>query len=402
MGAACNAGALSDVTILDLTRVLSGPFGTSWLGDMGAKIIKFENPKEGDSTRYALPFSNGESVYYATINRNKKPVTLNLKSEKGREMFLRMVEKADVVAENFRPGVMERLHLGIDELKKVNPKIVLASLSGYGQTGPYAQRPGYDVVGQGMGAIMSLTGFPEDPPTKAGPSLGDIAAGMNFALAILAAVHHARSTGEGQWVEVSLVDSVLALCTQDYIDYGLTKKLPKRLGNNYSLWCPYGTYKAADGYYQIGVGTEKHFQILCEQILRMPELVSDPRYNGQAVRIENRADIDAIMADWSAGLTVAEAVNALNAASIPACPVYDFADVEADENFTVYREMVRHMQHPVIGDISYLNCPIRFSESGLVEPQAAQSMGACNEEIYGSWLGMSRTDLDELHTEGVI
>ena len=378
-------GPLQGLTIVDLTRVLSGPYGMSWMGDMGATIIKVENPIGGDATRNDRPFINGTSNYFATINRNKKCVTLNLKDPKGKEMFLELVKQADVVTENFRPGTMEKLGLGYEELCKVNEKIILASISGYGQTGPYAHRPGYDAVSQAMGGIMSLTGFPGNPPTKCGTSIGDVAAGMNMVIGILAALYRVQTTGKGERLEVALVDSVLSLITQDYIEYAHSKKLPVLLGNNYSLWCPYGTYKAKDRYYTIAVGTQEQWRKLCTAILGQPELGDDPRYESQAARVEHRAEVDALINAWAENLTAKEAVEQLNQASVPSALLYNFADIEADENFTVHRQMIKHMEHPIIGDIPYINMPIRFQESGLVEPTAAGSLGQFNEEVYGEW-----------------
>lgn len=397
-----NKGPLQGVTVLDLTCVLSGPYGTSWLSDMGATVIKVENPLNGDATRASGPFINGCSNYYATVNRNKKCVTLNLKDPVGKKMFLDLVQQVDVLTENFKPGTMEKLGFGYETMKKVNPKLVYASISGYGQNGPYSHRPGYDVVAQAMGGIMSYTGFAENPPTKCGPSIGDITAGMNLVVGVLAALYRAKTTGEGERVEVSLVDSVLALTTQDYIDYGHTKNLPQRLGNGYSLWCPYGSYKAKDRYYSIGIGTEKHWEIFCRDILKRPELINDPDFCDHPVRVKNRERTDAIVDAWAQQLTAAQVVDILNAHGIPGALVYDYSDIEADENFTVHRQMIKHMQHPVMGDISYINIPVRFQEAGLVEPEAAGSLGQFNEEVYGKYLGLSKEEVEQLRANGTI
>ncbi|MBE6918739.1 MAG: CoA transferase [Ruminococcaceae bacterium] len=395
-------GALHGIKILDLTCVLSGPFGTSWLSDMGAEIIKVENPVAGDATRAGGPFVNGCSNYFATVNRNKRNVTINLKDPKGKEMLLELVKQVDVVAENFKPGTMDKLGLGYEVLRSVNEKIILASISGYGQNGPYASRPGYDVVAQAMGGIMSYTGFPENPPTKCGPSIGDITAGMNLAIGILAALVRQKMTGKGEWVEVSLVDSVLALTTQDYIDYGHTKNLPPRIGNGYSLWCPYGTYMAADRAFAIGVGMERQWATFCTDIIHKPELIDDPRFCDPITRVQNRAETDALVYEWCGRITAEEAVDQLNAVGIPGALVYNYADIEADENFTVHRQMIKHMQHPVIGDIAYINTPIRFRESGLVEPRPAGALGQFNEEVFGEYLGMSAEEVAQLKKNGTI
>lgn len=395
-------GPLEGVKILDLTCVLSGPFGTSWLSDMGADVIKVENPSGGDATRISMPIINGASNYFASVNRNKKCITLNLKDPTGKQMFLDIVKQVDVLTENFKPGTMKKLGLDYETLKTINPKLVYASISGYGQNGPYAHRPGYDVVAQSMGGIMSYTGYPESGPTKCGPSIGDVTAGMNLVIGVLAALYRAKTTGKGERVDVSLVDSVLALTSQDYYDYGFSKKLPQRLGNGYSLWCPYGTYKAKDRYYSIGVGTKKHWEVFCTEILKRPELIDDPMFCNDTVRVKNRAKTDALVNGWAQKLPATEVVDALNAAGIPSALVYDYADIEADEHFTVHRQMIKHMQHPIIGDISYINIPVRFTESGLKEPEAAGSLGQFNEEVYSTYLGLSKEELEVLRQNGTI
>lgn len=396
-----NNGPLAGVKILDLTRVLSGPLATAWLSDMGAEVIKLEQPGVGEQIRVAEPIINGESAYFATLNRNKRTITLDLKNEKGKEIFLRLVQDVDVVTENFRPDVMERLGLGYERLRSVNPRIVLASLSGYGSNSPYADRAAYDTISQGMGGIMSITGFPDAPPTKCGPSIGDVSAGMNLVIGVLAALYHARETGEGQHVEVALVDSVLALCTQDFIEYGVRGHVPGRTGNHYRNWCPYGTYKAKDGYYQLGVGTDRHYRDLCVRVLDRPDMPEDERYATQPQRVRHRSEVEAVLNEWAAERTVQEVVAALNAANVPASPVYDLGDVSRDEHFTVHRQMIRHMEHPVIGDVPYVNMPVRFSATPLVEPRPSAALGEHNQEVYES-IGLSKDDLMELRKAGTI
>lgn len=392
-------GPLEGLKILDMTRVLSGPLATSWLSDMGASVIKVEDPNGGDSTRGVDGYCN----YFATFNRNKRCVTLNLKDPKGKEMFLELVKKSDVVAENFRPGTMEKLGLGFDVLRSVNEKIVLASISGYGQTGPYSHRPGYDVVGQAMGGIMSLTGEADGRPLKCGPSIGDTTAGMNMVVGILAALYRVNATGKGERVEVSLVDSVLALCSADYVKYAETGELPKRWGNDYGGWCPYGGgFEAVGGYFNIGVGTDKHWQLFCEKVIGRPELGTDPRFINHEARVEHRAETNKLVADWCIDLPIKEAVETLNKAGVPAAQIYDFADIRADENFTVHRQMIKQLADPVVGEFSYVNTPNRFLESGLVEPRPAGKLGQYNEEVYGEYLGLSPAEVAELKKNGTI
>lgn len=394
-------GPLSGITVLDLTRVVAGPFCTGWLGDMGATVIKIENPGDGgDHTRASEPIVGGVSAWYAALNRNKKTVTLNLKDPEGKALFLELVKKANVVTENFRPGVMDRLGLGYEDLAAVNPKIIFASVSGYGSYGPYSQRPGYDVISQGMGGIMSLTGFPDGQPTKVGTTLGDITAGMNMAIGILAALQSVHTTGKGQKLEVALVDSVFALCPFEFLHYGITGQVPPRRGNHYNIWCPYGTFKAADGYYQLGVGTEKHFRLLC-QVMGKPELPEDPRFQDHIARMANKDTLYPIIDAWAAQYTVEQVVEMLNGVGVPSSGVYDLADIAADPHFT-QREMIKTMDHPQIGTFSYVNMPVRFFGTPLVQPQNAGALGEYNEQVYTQLLGLGEDRLRALKEKGVI
>ena len=392
-------GPLAGLKVLDLTRVLSGPMATSWLSDMGASVIKVEDPNGGDSTRG----TEGYSHYYATFNRSKRCVTLNLKDPKGKEMFLELVRQVDVVTENFRPGTMEKLGLSFDELRAVNERIVLVSISGYGQTGPYSQRPGYDAVGQAMGGIMSATGEVGGGPLKCGPSVGDVTAGMNMVVGVLAALYRVNATGKGERVEVSLVDSVLALCADDFVYYEENGAQGPRLGNDYGGWCPYGGgFRAVGGYFNMGVGTDKQWGLFCEKVLGRPELASDPRFIDHDARWGNRDETYKLVTDWCTDLPVRAAVEALNQAGVPAAQVYDYADIEADEHFTVHRQMIKRVPDPVGGEIRYVNIPTRFRESGLVEPRAAGFLGQYNEEVYGEFLGLSPEEVAELKKNGTI
>jgi formyl-CoA transferase len=298
---------------------------------------------------------------------------------------------------------MARLGLGFEDLRAVNEKIVMVSISGYGQTGPYSQRPGYDVVGQAMGGIMSITGEADGRPMKCGPSIGDISSGMNMVIGVLAAMYRVKETGKGEWVDISLVDSVLGLCSSDYLGYHKDGVMPPRRGNNYGFWVPYGgCYQAADGYFNVGVGAEKYWKLLCENVLGRPELATDPRFCDHPARVEHREETDKLIADWCAELPVAEAVERLNKGGVPAAKVYDFADIDADEHFTVHRKMVRTMEHPILGELHYVSVPPIFKEAGLSDPTPADLMGQSNEAVYGECLGLTPEDLAELKKQGVI
>lgn len=397
-----NSGALSDVVVLDLSRVVAGPISTCLLADMGAEVIKIENPHDGGDhyTRASAPFVDGISVWYATLNRNKKCITLNLKSEQGRQMFFDLVKKADVVTENFRPGVMDRLEIGYEELKKANPRIVLASISGYGSCGPYCERPGYDVVAQGMGGIMSVTGFPGNPPTRVGVMLGDLTAGMNLTIGILAALHRARITGQGQKLEVALVDSIFSMCAREFASYAATGIVPGLSGNRDGLWCPYGTYSAKDGNYQLGIGTDAQFRVLCD-VMEQPNLARDPRYETHEKRKENEDDLENTINAWGQNFTVRQMVDKLNAVGIPSCPVYDMAAIDRDPHFYA-RDMIKTMQLNEQSQMRYVNMPIRFSETPIVAPTAPGELGQCNEEVYSRFLGLDKDSINKLHEDGVI
>ena len=280
-------GALSDIKILDLTRVLSGPFATMWLGDLGAEVIKIETPVKGDDARFTPIHVNGNSTFFAAINRNKRSITLNLKAPEGKEMFLEMVKQADVVISNYRPGVMERLGLGYDVLSAVNEKIIYATISGFGQKGKYAMRPAYDIVAQGMGGIMSTTGVENGDPIRVGASISDITAGMNTVIGILAALHARTLTGRGQSIDVAMVDSTLALMPSENMRYFISGGLVPRTGHRYIGNAPYGVFKAKDRFFIIACGSDKLFYQFCDKVLNQPELKDDERFKIMTKRSDN-------------------------------------------------------------------------------------------------------------------
>jgi formyl-CoA transferase len=242
-----NRDAFLGVRVLDMSRVLAGPFCGMILADMGAEVIKLEVPGSGDDSREFPPFIGGESLYYVNLNRGKRSITLNLKKEQGKVIFRKLVKRCDVLIENFRPGTMERLGLGYEELKKVNPRLVYAAISGFGQTGPYRDRPGYDIIGQAMGGLLSITGWPDSPPTRSGTAIGDILSSLFCCIGILAALNVRGRTGEGQMVDVSLVDSVFAALENIPQKYYVEGHIPSRIGNRYEFIYPYDTFRARDG-----------------------------------------------------------------------------------------------------------------------------------------------------------
>ena len=397
-------GALSGITVLDLTRVLAGPYCTMLLGDMGANIIKIENPDGGDDTRAWTPLVNEESLYFANINRNKRSVTLNLKSREGKEMFLELVRKADVVVENFRPGVMKKLGIDYEVLKKVNESIIYASVSGFGSYGPYSDRPGYDIIAQAMGGLMSITGSEEGPPTRVGTSVGDETSGMNLTIGILAALFSRQNTGKGQYLEVALVDSVVAFTSISFYKCMNGGEVPTRMGNEDILLCPFSVYRAKDGDFALCCGNQKLFESFCSEVLKKPELILDERFKDTKARsdIKNKNAFRLIIEEWSSQYTVEENTAQLVAAGIPSAPVYDAAQIMADEHISKVREMFPKVQHPAIGEMTIMGNPIKFSDTKVSIEVPAPLLGQHNEEILGSMLGLEKQKLQALKQSGVI
>lgn len=394
--------ALEDLTVLDLTRVVAGPYCTSILGDMGAKVIKIEIPGKGDDARAYDPHVNGESVYYANLNRNKLGVTLNLKKPKGKEIFLELVKKADIVVENYRPGVMDRLGIGYDVLKEVNDQIIYAAVSGFGSYGPYSQRPGYDIISQAMGGLMSVTGEEGSSPTRSGNAMGDILGGMNLTIGILAAVNARRLIGHGQRVDVSLVDSVVASLENAFERYHCSGEIPKRMGNAYASIAPYDSYRAKDGYVIIACGNQKLYEKFCNEVIHMPEMITDERFLTIPLRVKNNKIQKQYIESWTAKYTVDEVVDLALAKGIPAGPIYDVKQIVEDEHISKAREMFLDVDHPVIGKMKVNGNPIKLMDTMPDVQIPAPTLGQYNDFVYGEMLNMSKQEVEDLAKNGVI
>ena len=359
-------GALRDLRIIDLTQMLAGPFGSMMLADHGAEVIKVEAP-EGDMTRAAGPFRADDAQkvlggYFQSINRNKKSVCLDLKAEAGRAAFKALVRDADAVVENFRAGVMERLGLGYEVLREINPRLVYGALRGFGdqRTGasPYADWPAFDVVAQAMGGIMAITGPDAATPTKVGPGVGDIVPGMMLAFGVLAAIHHARRTGEGQFVDVSMVDAMLAVCERAVWQHSVLGAVAGPEGNHHPFLCPFGMFPAADGFITVAAQQDAFFKILCEAV-GADELLADPRFESAKARSENRLALIAALSDHTGRLTKAELMLRLGG-RIPFGPVMDIAEIEADPHFAA-REMIVEVEQPGSTPIRIAGAPIKMT-----------------------------------------
>lgn len=398
---AVSSGALQGVRILDLTRVLAGPFCTMLLGDMGAEIIKIEEPGKGDDTRGYPPFLNGYSTYFTNLNRNKKSITLDLKKPEAKETFLELVKTVDVVIENYKPGTMEKLGLSYEKAKTVNPAIIYASISGFGQYGPYKDRPGYDIIGQAMGGLMSVSGWPDSPPTRSGTAMGDILGGLNCCIGILAALKSRDNTGVGQHVDVSLVDSVVSSMETIIQLYLVEGRIPSRIGNRYEFIYPYDSFEAADGWVVIGVGGDEVWKRFCKAIDRA-DLLADASLAINKDRVANNQRLKGIVTEWTSARTVDDIVELLLAHSVPCSPIYTIDKVVNDPHIAGAREMIVEMDHPIEGKMKVINCPIKFSDTKPTIRSTAPHLGEHTELVLQELLGMSKDEVARLKKSGAL
>ena len=396
-----NKGLLEGIVVLDLTRVLAGPYCGTLIADMGATVIKVENPIGGDDSRSMGPFINGNSVYYANFNRSKLGCTLNLKTSEGKEIFKELVKKADIIIENYRPGTMEKLGLGYDELKKENPAIIYGAVSGFGHTGPLSKRAGYDIIGQAMGGLMSTTGWPGGPATRSGTPLGDVLGGLNLAIGILAALVNREKTGLGEKVDVALVDSVASAMENITMIYQATGRIPQRIGNRYESTYPYDSFPANDGDVIIAAGNNKLFSILCE-IMEQPELKNDSRFLDVKSRVANHDDLFEIVSTWTKKYSVEEIDKKLNDAGCPASIVNTIDRLVVDRQIAGAREMFPEIEQPGIGKLQITACPQKLTRTKSYPRKAAPLLGEDNIDIYGKLLGFDENKIKELKEKSII
>ena len=393
--------ALEGIRVLDLTRALAGPFCTLMLGDYGADVIKIEMPGTGDDTRHwGPPFIGEESAYFLSINRNKRSMTLNFKEEKAREIFLKLVEGSDVVVENFTPGVMGRFGLEYDTVKRANPGIIYCSISGFGQNGPYQSRPAYDQIMQGISGLMSITGDPEGEPEKIGVAVTDIGAGMWAAFAVMSALYRREQDGEGQYIDISMLDAQVAWLTYQagyYFAYG---RPPQRLGKAHPTLVPYQAFMAKDGkYFNVAVGSERLWERFCQAVKR-EDLKDHPDYATNGVRVENRAALAPLLQEFFLTRDADDWVADLQANSVPAGPINDLADVFSDPQ-VLHRDMFLEIPHPTLGSIKQTGLPLKFSRTPGGLDQHPPLLGEHNQAILKD-LGFSESDIEELVTRSVI
>ncbi len=372
-------GPLEGVVVLDCTQVMAGPFCAMLLADMGAEVIKVEKPGGDDARRMGPPFINGESAAFLGVNRNKKGVVLDLKNDLDRDVFRRMAAQADVVAENFRPGTMARLGLGPDDLRRERPELIYASISGFGQTGPYADRPGYDLIAQGMSGMMSATGHPGSPPVKISAPIADLGAGMFAAYGILAAYVHRLKTGEGQVVDASLLEAAVALTVWEAAEYWGSGAVPGPRGSAHRLVAPYQAVESADGHFNVGAANQANYERLCAALGR-PDLLADPRFAGNPERVRNYAALAEEIQRTTRTRTSAEWLAELQEAGVPAGPICGTDEALADEHVRA-REMVVALEHPVAGRVDNLGVPVKLSATPGSVRTPAPTLGQHTESV---------------------
>ena len=395
------AGALSGVRILDLTRVLAGPFCTMLLADMGAEVIKIEEPGKGDDTRTYPPFIEGCSAYFCNMNRNKKSITLDLKKPEAKAIFIEMAKNVDVVIENYKPGTMDKLGIGYEALKEINPQLIFASISGFGQYGPYKERPGYDIIGQAMGGLMSVSGWPDSPPTRSGTAMGDILAGLNCCIGILAAMKGREVTGRGQSVDVALVDSVVSSMETIIQLYLVEKRIPGRIGNRYEFIYPYDTFAATDGWVVIAVGNDAVWKRFC-QVIGREELIDRPEFQKNPDRVKNNHALNAIVTEWTRQRTVAEIVDLLLANSVPSAPINNVEHLINDPHIAGAREMFVDMLNPDGNPMKVVACPIKFSETKASVRTTAPHLGEHTDEVLKQLVGLDEKQISALKQAGAL
>lgn len=394
-----NNKALAGLKILDFTRVYSGPYCTMLLADMGAEVIKIEAIGKGDDTRSFLPIKDGESGYYLYLNRNKKSITLNLKAPEGKKIAMDLAREADVVIENFSAGTMKRLGLSYEDIKTVNAEVIYASLSGFGQQGPYSKRPAYDAIAQAMGGLTSLTGFYNGLPVKAGPAISDAVTGVHMALAIMIAAYYRQKTGIGQYIDVAMMDTVFSLLENAVPTYSFTGNYPERLGNGSPSNSPYNLYRTLDGLIVIGASNDNTFYKLARAIGR-EDLISNPRFISNPARKANNDELDAIIEDWTKQHSTREIEDHLSSAAVPVAPVKTIKDLMEDPQIKV-REMVIEQNHPVLGKVQFPGNPLKLQITPPVTNKCAPALGENTFEILSA-MGYSDTEITKLKEEKVI
>ena len=394
------AGPLKGIRVLDLTRILAGPYATMILRDLGAEVIKIEQPGVGDEARDFGPFKNDFSLYFMSVNRGKKSVTLNLKAPRGKELFLELVKGSDILVENFRPGTMEKLGLGYESLKAHHPSLLYAACSGFGQTGPYAMRGAYDMIIQGMGGIISITGEPDRPPVRVGTSIGDITSALFTAIGILSALRHRDQTGEGQLIDVGMLDCQVAILENAMVRYFSTGDIPRPLGRRHPAITPFEVFESADGYVVIAIGNNELWRKFCEHV-NHPELIDNERFHTNALRTENHESLFPILAEIMCRRTTDAWVEALEEIGVPCGPVNTIDKVVNDPQ-VLARDMIAEVEHEVTGTVKIPGIPIKLSETPGQIDAPAPNLGEHTSEVLTGLLGLEVEEVNQLKQDEVL
>lgn len=389
---------LEGVRVLDLSRVLAGPYCTSLLADLGAEVIKVEAPQRGDDTRHLGPFVNGESVYFSILNRNKKSITLNLKDEAAQKIFLDLARKSQVVVENYRPGVAERLGVGYEAVSAVNPSIVYASISGFGQTGPLSGLPAYDMIIQAASGLMSITGEADGEPMKVGDSIADVVAGLFAAFGISTALFGVRVTGRGTHLDVSMLESLMSLEVTAQSQLLATGVAPERVGNRHPVTTPFGVFATKDNLVAIAAANNAVFERVARMIDR-PDMITDPLFATDEARTANETVVRLAIEEWTTQRTSSDVVAIGTKLGVPVGEISNLAEAMANPQL-IARHAIHSFMNPIAGKVSYVGQPVKFSGFSEAVPESSPELGANTAEILHTLLGVGDEELTALRDRG--
>lgn len=392
--------ALNNVKILDVSQIMAGPYCTMVLGDMGAEVIKVEKANGGDDSRQMGPYVNDESTCFSQINRNKKSISLNLKDQQAKDIFYRLAKDADVIVENYRPGVTQSLQIDYETIKALNPGIIYCSISGYGQTGPYSNKGGFDLVAQGMSGLMSMTGEPGRRPVKTGIAVYDIGAGITAVYSILAAYIHKMNTGEGQHIDIAITECGLPWFSWEAAAYFSEGRVPQPTGWRHRVSAPYQAIKTRDGFLMLGCANQRTWERFCLDVIARPDLLEDPRFTTNSDRGRNVEVLEAVIEEILTQQDMHHWLDLCDVAGVPAGPINNFAQAMEDEHFLA-RGMVQEVEHPVIGKMKMVGFPAKFSRTPSQIRCPAPLFAQHTDEILQG-IGISEEEVGRLREEGCI